>query len=137
MSILEEVVLKNKFEYKVERHGDVYVAEARNAHFNALGRITADLYLGRVVDKKPIKIWKPTWRNPFKKVPGEKEIQELELFVERLMIGCPSFGIFVDKLNKKLIYEQGQKISYENAEAFFLRAYEYYASMTKHILADK
>jgi len=127
--ILRDVQIKEPFdknlEYEVKREEETYVAGVRQARYHLSGNIFGDLYADRKVEL-PIKVWTPKFPNLFHTISKTKTTIERGFYIANILLTPISFKAMVRDINKTLFQDSNKGISFDAAEALFLRAYEYY-----------
>ena len=126
--ILHPLELDRSYEYEVQRHGDLYVAGARNTEVR-LGYIFGSIFLDKVVERES-EVWSPCLRNPFRNEKVKRNIRENQFEVYSILAHA-DFKFFIDKLNDQLKQKYRMFMDNQNLEAFFRQLYEHYEAFRR------
>ncbi len=132
--LLQPRILDSKFEYEVEKDGDIYVAGARKCSLNSGKAIWGDLLLDRL-DQKEIKIWTPKIINPFATGTRTKATKTSELYVPNIMIAHSAWKAvnqdfsleeFIKKMNQGILQKYQATMNQYDLIQFFEPLHRHY-----------
>jgi len=131
--LLQPAKLDTRFEYQVEKNGDIYVAEAKNCNLNQGMAILGDLLLDKLGERDS-RVWTPRITNPFATETRTIETRHSELYVPHIMIAHSawkgksqqSIDEFIGNMEKGILQEYQARMSKDDLVQFFEQVHRHY-----------